>query len=117
MASELPNFHEGDPALHVSYLKLALDDDPDQELEGSIKQALPFMATQLREGRRLLVHCQMGQSRSVSLVLAHLMSKRGCGYDAAFEIVRRARPQARPNEGFRAELRALEGYLIYGSDS
>jgi len=113
-AEELPNFFEGDEALLVSYLKLAMADDPDQELECGLERALPFIAAALQEDKRVLVHCQMGRSRSVSVVLAHLMSTQGCGYDAALALVRRARPAAWPNEGFQAELRALEGRLIYG---
>jgi len=114
-AEELPNFHEGDEAMpRICYLKLAMADDPLQELEAGLEKALPFIAAALQEGQTVLVHCQMGVSRSVSVVLAHLMSMLGCGYDAALAVVRRARPNARPNEGFEAELRALEGRLIYG---
>merc|ERR1712048_277176 len=38
-AKELPNYHEADEALSLSYLKLALEDDPLQELEDSIEEA------------------------------------------------------------------------------
>lgn len=112
---ELPNYHEGDAVLCTSYLKLPLDDDPDQDLEAGIEQALPFIASHLQAERNVLVHCQMGQSRSVSIVVAHLMSTLGCGYGKALALVRSARPAARPNEGFQAELRSLEGRLIYGA--
>lgn len=101
-------------ALSVSYLKLALDDDPLEELEPGIEAALPFITQHIQAGERVLVHCKMGQSRSVAVVLAYLMFSLGCGYDRALTLVRRARPTARPNEGFQAELRKLEGRLIYG---
>merc|ERR1711933_40518 len=106
VAEESPNFHEGDETLPVCYLKLAFEDDPMQELERGLERALPFIAAALQKGKRVLVHCKMGMSRSVSVVLAHLMSTLGCGYDAALALVQHARPAARPNEGFQAELRA-----------
>lgn len=55
----------------------------------------------------------MGQSRSAAVVVAYLMASRGCGYDRALDVVRRARPTVRPNLGFELELRRLEGKLIY----
>jgi len=113
-AVELSNFHEDDKALSISYLKLPLEDDPLQDLECELERALPFIAAALQGKGSVLVHCQMGQSRSVSVVVAHLMSTLGCGYEKALHLVRSARPAARPNEGFQQELRALEGRLIYG---
>lgn len=113
-ARELPNFLEGDEALALSYLNMNWDDDPLQEIASGIEKALPFISMHLRAGRGVLVHCKMGQSRSASVVVAYLMATFGCGYDKALGIVRGARPMARPNEGFRQELCALEGALIYG---
>ncbi len=46
-------------------------------------------------------------SRSAAVVVAHLMQTRGLGYDEAFATLRRARPSARPNAGFEAQLRAM----------
>merc|ERR1711924_263390 len=37
-------------------------------------EALPFIAEALAAGGRVLVHCEQGQSRSASVVAAHLMS-------------------------------------------
>ena len=49
------------------------------------------------EGNRVLVHCQQGQSRSAAVVVGYLMRARGLSYEAAFERVRRSRPQVLPH--------------------
>ena len=48
-----------------------------------------------------------GVSRSAAVVVAHLMRARGLPYEAALAALRRARPAARPNAGFEAQLRAM----------
>eukprot|EP00386_Alphamonas_edax_P007836 GDKI01025960.1.p1 GENE.GDKI01025960.1~~GDKI01025960.1.p1 ORF type:complete len:391 (+),score=59.49 GDKI01025960.1:64-1236(+) len=56
---------------------------------------------------KVLVHCEMGISRSASVVLAYLMLSEGFNYDKALEVLQRARPIVEPNETFEAQLRAL----------
>lgn len=56
----------------------------------------------------LLVHCQAGCSRSVSVVAAWLMRTEGLTYDQALSAIREVRPMAEPNEGFDQQLRLFE---------
>ena len=56
----------------------------------------------------MLVHCHEGVSRSISLVLAHLMATRRWTLKRALEAVTRVRPQAQPNAGFLAQLLELD---------
>jgi hypothetical protein len=55
-----------------------------------------------------LVHCAFGVSRSAAVCAAWLISRRGCTLSQAMEKIRTARPDASPNIGFIAGLRALE---------
>ncbi|KAL3792076.1 hypothetical protein ACHAW5_008246 [Stephanodiscus triporus] len=58
--------------------------------------------------RICLVHCAKGVSRSVSVIVAYLLSRhsdRFHTFDEALQHVRTVRPQAMPNVGFAMELR------------
>jgi diacylglycerol kinase (ATP) len=62
----------------------------------------------LRNGNRVLVHCQMGISRSASGVIAYLLryqNQRFKTYEQALEHVRQLRPVVRPNRHFEAVLK------------
>ena len=55
-----------------------------------------------------LVHCAFGISRSVSICAAWLISRRRLTLSRAMQQIRAVRPDAAPNMGFLASLRALE---------
>jgi protein-tyrosine phosphatase len=59
----------------------------------------------------VLVHCQMGMSRSSSLVIAFLMKEYGMDYHIAKKFAKDRRPIVQPNEGFERELKKFEAYL------
>jgi hypothetical protein len=56
----------------------------------------------------VVVHSEMGKSRSAAVVMAFLMRERGMGFDEALKMLKRARPMIDPNSGFRAQLRLWE---------
>ncbi|XP_050373983.1 dual specificity protein phosphatase 1 isoform X3 [Argentina anserina] len=56
----------------------------------------------------VLVHCFVGKSRSVTIVLAYLMKRHGMSLNEALEHVRSRRPQASPNAGFISQLQVFE---------
>ena len=53
--------------------------------------------TVLDAAKPLVVHCHMGQSRSVSVVTAAIAVRDGMSFSEAFGQVRRYRPQAHPD--------------------
>ncbi|KAH7820696.1 putative protein phosphatase slingshot [Monocercomonoides exilis] len=53
---------------------------------------------------RVFVHCQMGISRSASVVAAWLMSHFGIDVDTALSVVKKQRIIVRPNDGFLRQL-------------
>uniref|UniRef100_A0A7S4ML12 protein-tyrosine-phosphatase n=1 Tax=Prymnesium polylepis TaxID=72548 RepID=A0A7S4ML12_9EUKA len=83
-----------------------IPDTDEAELLPVLKEALPFIASALQDGGRVLVHCERGASRSVSVVCAHLMLTDGVGLHDALAHVKAQRPCAQPNGGF---LRQLQG--------
>lgn len=60
------------------------------------------------KGRHCLVHCAAGVSRSAAVCASWLISRRGFTLQQAMDLVRLVRPNASPNMGFIAGLRALE---------
>jgi len=64
----------------------------------------------------VLVHCQGGISRSASLCIAYLIQCQGLSYDAAFALVRKARPIIMPNIGFVRQLKDFEESLKEGRE-
>ncbi|EKF38502.1 phopshatase, putative [Trypanosoma cruzi marinkellei] len=52
----------------------------------------------------VVVHCLVGVSRSVSVVMAYIMKRSGCSKDEALVMVKNARPVANPNPGFYSQL-------------
>lgn len=101
--------------LGIDYLKLHLDDSRSQDILSSLSKVCGFLDKNIVKGN-VLVHCAMGISRSVSLVLGYLLLK--CpdyNYQFLENYVKKHRPIARPNDGFRKQLLNLEKSLNYGS--
>ncbi|MEM6926702.1 MAG: dual specificity protein phosphatase [Myxococcota bacterium] len=65
----------------------------------------------LDRGARLLVHCEVGVSRSATLAIAHVMRSTGQRFDEAFRTVQARRPHILPNIGFASQLQHLEHAL------
>merc|ERR1711998_124961 len=92
------------------HLLCQIPDADDAELSPVFSQTQPFIEKALSTGGRVLVHCERGASRSVSVVCAHLM----CASDGqlpladALDRVKLQRPCAQPNCGFLKQLQDLE---------
>lgn len=63
----------------------------------------------LTEGKRVLIHCTAGVSRSVTAVVWYLVRYQGYTWERALETVREFRPQANPNPRFEIPLRIAAG--------
>ncbi|XP_010532706.1 PREDICTED: dual specificity protein phosphatase 1 isoform X2 [Tarenaya hassleriana] len=65
-----------------------------------------------KQGGGVLVHCFVGRSRSVTVVVAYLMKKHGMTLSQALQHVKSKRPVASPNAGFIKQLEELEKLLL-----
>jgi protein-tyrosine phosphatase len=95
----------------VKYFVAAADDTAAYDIRPDIAGAVRFIKEGVEAGDKILVHCHMGISRSVTVVVAYLMICRGCNLPTALQIVRAARPIAQPNPGFMAHLRETDAKL------
>eukprot|EP00756_Hemistasia_phaeocysticola_P031111 Hpha_TRINITY_DN16332_c2_g5::TRINITY_DN16332_c2_g5_i1::g.60885::m.60885/K07359/CAMKK2; calcium/calmodulin-dependent protein kinase kinase 2 len=92
----------------VTQRLLNVDDDPGQPLRPLFHEITDYL-NDLRETNKIvLVHCFAGLSRSVTLVCAFLMKEHKMTFKEAIVTIRKARPPANPNVGFRKELVAYE---------
>ena len=92
----------------ISYLHLSLQDVTQQPLFPTadlVNTALqPYVKKTSARGRAL-VHCEMGVSRSVSVVIWHLMCTYKWSYDQCLVAIRKHRSFVCPNAGFELQLR------------
>lgn len=82
-------------------------DLPEEPLADVLPRCFEFLDQAVDDGAGVLVHCNAGVSRSVSVVVAYLMSRRRMPFQEALDAVRAVRPAAKPNDGF---LRQLKNY-------
>lgn len=78
-------------------------DVPSFSLKRFFKETSDFIDEALRNGGKVYVHCQMGISRSSTIVLAYLIMMKGWTAQEAVRTVR-ARRQIIPNDGFLRQL-------------
>lgn len=92
----------------VTYLCICASDHSKQNLTQHFKDSIVFIQESRMKGEGCLVHCVAGVSRSVTLVVAYIMTVTGRGWVEALAAVRAARPCAGPNLGFLRQLEEFE---------
>ncbi|XP_008332519.1 dual specificity protein phosphatase 22-B [Cynoglossus semilaevis] len=96
----------------MNYLCILAADLPTQNLTQHFKESIMFMHESRLKGEGCLVHCLAGVSRSVTLVVAYIMTVTGLGWQEALAAVRVARPCAGPNLGFQRQLQEFEANQV-----
>ena len=107
-------------SIEIKHVIVHLKDTFDSDLLSILPNALTAIDEALNNDSNnglqqiCLVHCAKGASRSVSVVIAYLISRhanRFNTFDEALRHVRSMRPQAAPNIGFALALRKYEKEL------
>ncbi|KAJ0065664.1 hypothetical protein NL108_015189 [Boleophthalmus pectinirostris] len=92
----------------ITYLCISASDHSKQNLTQYFKDSIIFIHESRMKGEGCLVHCVAGVSRSVTLVVAYIMTVTGRGWVESLAAVRAARPCAGPNLGFLRQLEEFE---------
>lgn len=92
-------------------LFLPLRDGVHEDIGAALSPFLAFVAS-ATSGERVLVHCEVGVSRSATLAIAHVMASGPVRFHEAFLQVRRRRPQVLPNVAFASALQRFEHTLF-----
>ncbi|XP_056174959.1 dual specificity protein phosphatase 1-like isoform X1 [Syzygium oleosum] len=93
------------------YKVIAVGDREDTNIREHFDECFEFIDEAKRLGGGVLVHCFVGKSRSVTIVVAYLMKKHGMSLSQALEHVKSRRRQASPNSGFISQLQEYEKFL------
>ncbi|XP_056679342.1 dual specificity protein phosphatase 22 isoform X8 [Monodelphis domestica] len=92
----------------IKYLCIPAADSPSQNLTRHFKESIRFIHECRLRGEGCLVHCLAGVSRSVTLVVAYVMTITDFGWEDALHMVRAGRSCANPNLGFQKQLQEFE---------
>ncbi|CAF1364332.1 unnamed protein product [Adineta ricciae] len=95
---------------HVLWINV--EDDTYTDIVEYFAMTNRFLQSCCKEGQRVLVHCQMGVSRSSSIVLAYLMKYHYGSLDEAYQYLVGRRRCAEPNLGFLLQLIRYERELL-----
>jgi len=93
-------------------LTVAMADNGNSQLHDIMKRSFPFIEESQREGNKLLIHCNLGQNRSPTLVIAWLMSKKRWTFYKAHKHVKEKRKMIHPNKSYVDQLRGLDMELF-----
>eukprot|EP01063_Lacrimia_lanifica_P000126 TRINITY_DN1004_c0_g2_i3.p1 TRINITY_DN1004_c0_g2~~TRINITY_DN1004_c0_g2_i3.p1 ORF type:complete len:249 (+),score=74.70 TRINITY_DN1004_c0_g2_i3:386-1132(+) len=85
-------------------LNVGIRDHADENLSCIFSSSFRFIDQAKRDGKKVLVHCRRGISRSAAVVIAYLIQSEQLSLDTAFEEVRKERSIICPNLGFVLEL-------------
>lgn len=93
----------------IQRLAYLTDDDTNSEIDAVLDDILRDIEALRADGRRVLVHCHAGQSRTGFVLRAWLMRSAGIGADEAAELVRARWPHLNLwNRSFTVALSAIE---------
>jgi hypothetical protein len=91
---------------------ITLDDQPGVNISSYFRAAIDVIHRTIANGDAVLVQCDMGISRSITIVMAYLLwsaahdaRSQFPSVDNLLEFIRTTRPIAHPNDGFMARLR------------
>uniref|UniRef100_A0AC34FEN4 Protein-tyrosine-phosphatase n=1 Tax=Panagrolaimus sp. ES5 TaxID=591445 RepID=A0AC34FEN4_9BILA len=108
-SARIPNIH---------YKFIFMMDMLSQDFLGNnlLDDALKYIDKVLTSGGSLLVHCEVGVSRSIAIVAAYLMKKHEWNPSKAILFIQNSRPIACPNQSFIRQL-AIFRQLGYKADA
>lgn len=95
---------------HLRCLFVPLHDGMHEDISPSLPLAFEFArrASKDLDATRLLIHCEVGVSRSATFAIALLMKRDRARFIDTFQRVHERRPEVLPNIGFASQLQHLE---------
>jgi len=89
----------------ITYYAFPINDLPGEDIVRLFNMTSNIIEGHLKAGENVLVNCNMGVSRSTTIVLAYIIRKTGMEVDSALALCRKFRPCCNPNYGFMEQLK------------
>jgi len=89
----------------ITYYGFPINDLPGEDIVRLFNMTTNIIEGHLKAGENVLVNCNMGVSRSTTIVLAYIIRKIGMEVDSALTLCRKFRPCCNPNYGFIEQLK------------
>ncbi|KAH7699263.1 dual specificity phosphatase [Aphelenchoides avenae] len=101
---------EGERIPGIEYKFIFAMDMVTQDLLGNniLENAIDYIERAVKDGASLLVHCELGVSRSIAVVIGYLMRRFEWSAKKALLFIQRSRPIAHPNASFMTQLSIFE---------
>jgi len=116
VVSALSHFYPPHPD-DFQYLHVYAYDVIDFDISKDFENSNQFIDDAIKNGGKVYIHCMCGVSRSVTLTIAYLMTKKPKTIEDFIRFVQSKRGVANPNPGFVGQLRKFQkekGYLLMG---
>lgn len=91
----------------IDYYHIPIEDNRSENLLKHLPDILQYIHQKLTQGKKILVHCWAGKSRSPAIVIGYLMYRLNISYDEAYKIVKNKRRIVKLNSGFEEQLRSI----------
>lgn len=111
ITEEVPNFFEKSEYNFVYHREKLTDSLTSNIIEGGLlDRCFEFIDNALINGKKVLVHCQAGISRSGAVIVAYLMKKYNIDYDTALKRAKEKRECICPNSSFEKQIKENINY-------
>lgn len=105
------NWMKVNPPHEIEWHRFIAEDEADADLSQYFETVHAILKQAIHVGKKVLVHCAAGVSRSPTLVIAYCMMEEGWTLKTAMEFVSKQRLIITPNDGFMIQLEELEKRL------
>ena len=92
----------------IEYLNLDILDEHTVNITECFETSNKFIDECINKKQSVLVHCNAGQSRSVSIIIAYLMQYKKMNLLESFKLIKDKKPNIGPNIGFFEKVKKYE---------
>ena len=94
------------------HYQIKIDDDEDTDIFPYLEDFIQYISEQISDNKNIYLHCQAGQSRSLTFLIAYLMyHEKIYDVDIIIDKIKQYRPEIEPNNTFLFSLKIFADYL------
>ena len=95
----------------IKYYHAKINDCPYFQLNSFLDKTNSFINQAKLSGGNILIHCQLGISRSTSCLIAYMIKYLDYSTITALQYIKKCRPHVMPNFGFLQQLKNYENKI------